>query len=128
MKIPSSVIELAIEEAEKSTVKKAKMGSVIFTKQGKILGYGHNLYGGNNKHKQYYTKFRRMYWSYHAECQAIKHVHPQDKQLLNGACIYTYRKNGLLAAPCKDCWDVIIRNGITEIYYSMGNINETIQK
>jgi len=119
-KIPSEVIELAKSEAEKSNVKKAQLGSVVFTKRGKILASACNLSGGNTGKKRYMPTFRRMYWSLHSECRAIDKVHPLDKHLLNGACIYTYRKNGLLAAPCKDCWAVIMKSGITEIYYSMG--------
>lgn len=119
-KIPSEVIELAKVEAEKSNVKKAQLGSVVYTKRGKILASACNLSGGNTGRKQYMPKYRRRYWSHHAEVRAIKNVHPLDKYLLNGACIYTYRKNGLLAAPCKDCWNVIMKSGITEIYYSRG--------
>jgi len=122
-KIPLEVVELAKLEAGKSNVKKAQLGSVIFTKAGKILSSSPNLSGGNTgKRKKYMPKYRRKYWSHHAECRAIKKVKPEDRYLLNGACIYTYRKNGLLAAPCKDCWDVIIKSGITNIYYSMGEV------
>lgn len=120
-KIPSEVIELAKLEAEKSNVKKAQLGSVVFTKRGKILSSACNISGGNTgKQKRYMPKYRRRYWSHHAEVRAIKNIHPEDKHLINGACIYTYRKNGLLAAPCEDCWKVIMKSGITEIYYSMG--------
>ena len=46
MKVPYEVIELAIEEAEKSTIKKSQMSAVIWDKKG-ILSSGYNQWLAN---------------------------------------------------------------------------------
>lgn len=85
------------------------MSAVIFNKKG-IINTGFNrwlLIGGQfNKHSRY---------SIHAEIDSIIGV--SQKELI-GASIYIYREKGNLAKPCNCCMHSLIRNGISNIYWS----------
>jgi len=114
LKIPSSVIELAIEEAEKSTVKKAQMSAVIWDKKG-ILSSGFNQWLANTSDDRY-NYF--VYHSRHAEISAILRLRDDWRWRLENASIFIYRRGWKLAQPCKHCKHVLHHMGISRVYWS----------
>jgi deoxycytidylate deaminase len=116
LKIPSSVIELAIEEAEKSTVKKAQMSAVIWDKKG-ILSSGYNQWLANTSDDRY-NYFGVPYHSQHAEVSAILRLRDDWRWRLENASIFIYRRGWKLARPCKHCKHVLHQMGISRVYWS----------
>lgn len=126
-------IDEAILLAEKSNLKVATHGAVVVYR-GKIVGRGYNKYCVENK-----NKVNR--WSVHAEVDAINNalrkISPNDlrksslivvRKLKEGSQIpnkETLTKSQNLisqeigySAPCKHCYNFILRNGIKTCYYS----------
>lgn len=107
-KIPDEIKSLAEKLAMKSQVRH-KMSAVIYNKKGVInTGYNRWLYKGTRKRA--YGKY-----SIHAEIDCMLGV---SKQEMIGASIYIYRQRGNLAKPCLHCMHQLIKNGVTNIYWS----------
>ena len=125
-------IEEALLNAEKSTLKVANHGAIVVFR-GKIVGHGYNKYCVKNE------KINK--WSIHAEVDAINNalrkISPNDlrksslivvRKLKEGSQIpnkETLTKSQNLisqeigySAPCKHCYNFILRNGIKTCYYS----------
>ena len=98
--------ELALDLTARSTAK-YQIAAVIFDKHG-IISWGWNHYPENNG------------TSTHAEDHAITRANP--KRRTGATIVVAGRKNGsgkmLLAKPCPDCQNLILRVGITKIIYS----------
>jgi deoxycytidylate deaminase len=126
-------IDEAIFTADKSNLKVANHGAVVVYR-GKIVGRGYNKYCVENK-----NKVNR--WSVHAEVDAINNalrkISRDDlrkstliviRKLKEGSKIYnqqTLTKSESLvceeigySAPCKNCTNFILRNGLKRCYYS----------
>uniref|UniRef100_A0A6C0LD28 CMP/dCMP-type deaminase domain-containing protein n=1 Tax=viral metagenome TaxID=1070528 RepID=A0A6C0LD28_9ZZZZ len=126
-------IDEAILSAEKSNLNVANHGAVVVYR-GKIVGRGYNKYCVENK-----NKVNR--WSVHAEVDAINNalrkISPDDlrksslivvRKLKEGTQILnkqTLTKSESLvceeigySAPCKNCTNFILRNGLRACYYS----------
>lgn len=102
-------IELAAKEAKKSS-QWFKMGCVIVRKNGKVIGRGYNKVKTHPSGSGFAS-------SCHAEVSAVINALGNVHSLDN--CIaYVYRKNGLMAKPCKDCHSLLKRNGIKKVYYT----------
>ena len=115
--IPSSVIKLAILEAQAST-HRHKIGAVIFDKKY-IISSGHNH--AQRSVRSITTRFLKWENSIHAEVMAII----KARKDLKGASILILRlsvktKYGL-AAPCKDCFKYLQYVGIRAVFYTVSS-------
>lgn len=106
--------ELAKKLSEKSTYCH-KLGAVITSKKGKILGIGFNT---NKTHSRANTPFKTV----HAEFDAMLDADEDD--LLNSV-IYVYRqhRNGELALskPCECCETLLKDAGVKTVHYTSSN-------
>jgi dCMP deaminase len=117
MKIPNTLINIAIEEALLSDHKQ-KVGAVIFNKKI-IVSKGHNT--KQKSIKKFHPRFQRFPYSVHAEVDAIINA----KRDLKGFSILVIRINNSnqfrLSKPCNDCMKYLNYAGIKKIYYSVSN-------
>jgi len=116
IKLNSTIVKLAIEEAKQSTHPLFKLGCVIFKKKIIIsTGRNYNL----KSRKSLHPKFTRWKNSVHAEVDAIINA----KTDLKNCCLFVVRinkkNNFLLAKPCQQCQQYIKHVGIKKIYYSI---------
>jgi len=111
MKIPKNVLNKAIQIAKTSNVRRGKVGSVIFTTQGKIVTFAANtsFFGDDEK------------FTIHAEEFAILKLHrlraKRFKKL--NILVVRYRKcDGKIsmAKPCKKCGELIGLFGLSAYY------------
>ena len=126
-------IDQAILTAERSNLKVANHGAVVVFR-GKIVAYGYNKYCIENK-----NKVNR--WSVHAEVDAINNalrkISTDDlrkstlivvRKLKEGSQVQNQqtltKSEGLIckeigySAPCKNCANYILKNGLRRCYYS----------
>ncbi len=117
MKIPNTLINIAIEEALLSDHKQ-KVGAVIFNKKI-IVSKGHNT--KQKSIKKFHPRFQRFPYSVHAEVDAIINA----KRDLKGLSMLVIRINNSnqfrLSKPCNDCMKYLNYVGIKKIYYSVSN-------
>ncbi len=99
--------DIAIKEAEKSTMSRGKHGACVVLR-GKVIAVGHNRKFINGPDK-------RRVLSLHAEMDAMRKCSPKD---LRKAQLYVVRKNFGNSKPCKACQKAINRFGVTKIFYS----------
>jgi|TARA_R100001594_G_C3988390_1_gene251824 deoxycytidylate deaminase len=105
------MIHVAKKASERSQ-ERFKMGAVI-TRGNRVLAHGFNT---NKTHPKFGSG---EYKKVHAESSAICKCIRQGISL-EGACIWIYRRNELLAKPCPCCMELIESVGIKDIYYTDG--------
>ena len=114
--VPKHIVDIAYKEANKSKMR-FKLGAIVYDKNYKILGRGHNRWYRTSK-KMYGLKMEgnvpRL--SIHAEVDAINHVRKDERHKMFG--IYVFRKNNRIAKPCMKCQQWINKNGIKKINWS----------
>lgn len=116
----NNFIEEAIMYAEMSKLKVANHGAIVIFR-GKIVGRGYNKYCVENV-----NKINR--WSIHAEVDAINNaLRKISRDDLRKSTLIVVRKlkdntqidkEITFSAPCKDCANFIIKNGLKRCYYS----------
>ena len=118
MRFLSKHVELAVEEALKSD-HKIKIGAVIFNGR-KVISVGHN--DAHRAAKKLHPRFQNFPGSVHAEVAAILKAKTDLRRMkmLVVRCS-PFKKNLLLAKPCRLCESYIRYVGIKRIYYSINN-------
>lgn len=120
MKIPSRIIDLAVQEAKKSNHYLFKIGCVIFNKN-KIISKGFNR-------KEIIKGFfdsRVETWnddivSIHAEIASLIKADGKDLDGSTALVIRITKKNKFaLAKPCKNCWAHLKSAGVKTVIYSI---------
>lgn len=124
MKIPSRIVDFAVEEARKSEYYPHHLGAVIFNKHKVISKACNKVVNGpilkylNRK----VIKRDDQSLSIHAEMDALIKANYSD---LNGAsiCVVRINKKGefRLARPCDNCMMHLIAAGIKNIIYSISS-------
>jgi deoxycytidylate deaminase len=111
------LINIAIEEAKKSTHPQHKIGCVLFIKNN-IISKGKNYPQKSVKHLLM-KKYSPYPYSVHAEIDAIINAKTDLKKV--NLLVVRISKSGklLLAKPCKYCQAYIDYVGIRKIYYSI---------
>lgn len=99
---------LAKYMASRST-QKMKLGAVL-VKKNDILGYGYNS-------SKTHPLGSKDYKTLHAEIAALYHCLKRRVDV-EGAVMYVFRKNSLLAKPCKWCEKTLRKHGISKVYYT----------
>lgn len=113
--IKERLINLAVEEAKKSTYKH-RIGSIIFHKKN-IISSDHNYELGVRK--KLHPRFQRFPTSIHAETSTIIKA-KTDLKNCSILIVRINRQNQLrLAKPCLWCFEYIQFVGIKEIFYSI---------
>ncbi len=110
-------IRIATKQAKKSTFKQ-RMGAVLVSRAGFILGVG------NNEINRYTGKWKQSWpGSLHAEESAILHAlkkHSHDQ--LIGSTVYVTRidakGNQAFAKPCLHCQTILKAFQIKDVYYT----------
>ena len=102
-------LKLAEKEANKSN-ERYKLGCLLI-KNGHILGRGFNI---NKSHPKYGSGYHDFL---HAEGRAILNAVSKGKNLIDSSAL-VFRRNSLLAKPCKDCMKLLKKFGIKEVYYT----------
>ncbi len=116
LRYKDNAFDLAINEAKKSCMQH-KHGSIIFNKNGQVIGSGHNFQWtlGN-------------IWSCHAEIAALNSLSGRDRKTLSDCTLVVVRLGGDLTTggapclkmskPCRQCAERIRRCNIKYCFYS----------
>lgn len=98
--------ELALKEAQKSPCQKRKVGAIIVSKDGDIIGTGHNSFGTQTNKPCEDVLGLTHPDVIHAEIMAINDVESYSPGSLKDATIYVTHQ------PCENCADAIVAAGL----------------
>ena len=116
MFLNEKLINIAIEEANKSTHKYFKLGCIIFKKK-QIISTGHN-HPYKSRHNLH-PNFKKFKYSVHAEVDAILNARTSLKNC-SLLVIRINKHNKLLnAKPCLKCLSYIKHVKIKKLFYSI---------
>jgi deoxycytidylate deaminase len=107
-------ISIAIESAKNSTLKRYRLGCVIYDRNQYVTGYSH-IHGVE-------VPSRKNKWSIHAEEMAIIKGSRSNIDFKNSIMIVVrINKNGdklKMSKPCSICQNLINQVSIPKVYYS----------
>jgi len=112
--VSKRAVELAKVQARKSTLKH-QHGAVLLDSRGRVINTGYN-------YALYYPEpslDKRGHWSIHAEQAALTGLRGAR---VEGCAMLIVRINPRdqlrLSKPCKRCWKLLTRKGLTRVAYS----------